>query len=128
MTFEYLQRVTVEAQIEVDNIGETCLLARNDLGEEWYLMIHTELGWTEVIEYGPAVPDISLLPASVHYSYDRFEFSDFKITRRIENFLNAPKRGITQATIAELEDIEKNIPNFIHKVYSYRSCEDDEDE
>ena len=38
MTFEYLQRVVVDAELNVDDIGQCVILGRNDIGEESYLL------------------------------------------------------------------------------------------
>ena len=39
--FDYMQVITVGAQLEVDDIGECCILGRDDLGQEYYLIIST---------------------------------------------------------------------------------------
>lgn len=117
MIFEYVQRVVVDATIDIDNIGECVIQARNDLGEEFYLLLRTELGWTELIEYGPATPDISLLPHTINYKYDRFEYNSAKIERIIDKFLNDGKRMISQAQVVEIEDIRSFIVNPLDKVF-----------
>lgn len=117
MNFDYLTRVVVEGQLSVNNIGRCVLLARNDFGEEWYLLIQTELGWTEVIEYGPAHTDFALLPASVRQSYDRFEYSEGKICRIIEKFLNDPKRMISQAEETTVDAVAEKMVNPLNKCF-----------
>ena len=104
--FEYMQVVTVGAQLEVDDIGECAVLARDDLGQEYYLLITTRMGQTEVIEYGPCIPDISLLPKSVTYKYSRFDYSEFRIEKVIDKFLNS--NPVTCAEIVD-EDTIKNL-------------------
>lgn len=104
--FEYMQVVTVGAQLEVDDIGECAILARDDLGQEYYLLITTRMGQTETIEYGPCIPDISLLPKSVTYKYNRFDYSEFRIEKVIDKFLNS--NPVTCAEIVD-EDTVKNL-------------------
>ena len=118
MTFDYLERVVVEAQLDVENIGQCVLQANNDVGEEFYLIIVTELGWTEVLEYGPIVPDLELLPATYNISYNRIEYNQGKLERIIDKFLNNPKRMITQAKVTELEEISEFLVNPITKLYN----------
>ena len=118
MTFEYLQRVTVEGELVVDNIGDCVIEANNDFGELFYLIIRTELGWTEILEYGPCVPDLLLLHAEYQIKYNRFEFSEYKIQKRIDKFLNDGKRSITQAKITDLEAIREDLVNPIDKLYN----------
>ena len=116
MTFEYLQRVVVESELNVDNIGQCVILGRNDIGEEFYLIIKTELGWTEVLEYGPFTPDLALLPLNYNISYSRFEYNEGKLERIIDKFLNNPKRMISQANVVELSEIIDFLVNPIDRV------------
>lgn len=117
MTFDYLERVVVEGQLEVENIGQCIIQANNDIGEEFYLIVKTELGWTEMLEYGPCVPDIPLLQMNYQITYNRFEYNQSKLERAIDKFLNNPKRAITQAKLVELEDIHEFLINPIDKVF-----------
>ncbi len=116
MTFEYLQRVIVDAQLDVDNIGECVLRGRNDLGEEYYLIIRTDMGWTEQINFGPVTPDVDILPFNINMNYARFEFNQSKLMRAIDKFLNDPKKIITQADVVELSDIRGPIIDSINKI------------
>lgn len=111
MIFDYLEKVVVEGQIDIPDIGNCTLLTRNDLGEEWYLIIKTEMGWVEAVEYGPAHPELSLLPMAVTQTYNRFEFNQAKLQRIIDKFLNEAKRMISFAKVVELEEIESRIKN-----------------
>ena len=120
MTFEYLQRVVVDAQLEIDNIGECVLRGRSDLGEEEYLIIRTEQGFTEVIDYGPVDPTIELLPMSITLHYNRFEYNQNKLCRIIDRFLNDPKRLITQADVTSFEEIDSNIQDSLNKILRRR--------
>lgn len=110
-TFEYMQVVTVGAQLEIDDIGECAILARNDLGEEYYLITTTYMGQTEIIEYGPCIPDIQLLPKSVTYKYNRIDYSEYKIENYIDKFLN--KNPITFAEVTDMETIKSLIKNMV---------------
>jgi len=87
MVFEYQMVKTSLAQIEIDDIGNCCLLQRNSLGEESYLYIITEVGSTQVVQYGPIVPDMESLPQNVSYSYQRFDFNERRITKIIQQFV-----------------------------------------
>lgn len=120
MTFDYIQRITVDGQLEVDNIGQCVILGRNDIGEESYLIITTILGITEVIHYGPVVPDLEILPFSVSFNYTRFDYSQQKIEKIIERFLNDPKRGITYAETTTIEAIIDHIDGSIAKILHIR--------
>lgn len=116
MKFDYLQRVVIDAQLDVENIGECCLLGRNDIGEEWYLVIHSMMGVTEVIEYGPIVPDLNLLPSAVTLKYSRFDYNQGKIERIIDKFLNDGQRAISQAEVTDFETVSSNIVNPVDRL------------
>lgn len=97
MQFDYLQRVTVDASIDIEDIGNCAICAMNDSADEYYLVIQTEMGWTEVFEYGAIRSDMQTLPENVSMNYSRFEVNPKKISTIITKFLNNAKHFITQA-------------------------------
>ena len=116
-TFEYMLIRTVGAELKVDDIGECCILGRDDLGQEYYMVVTTHMGLTDIVEYGPALPDFEVLPKSVTYKFDRIDFSEFKIEKRIDKFLTS--HPITYAEVVKLEDIHEFIRppiDYIRKV------------
>lgn len=117
MTFDYMQRVVVDAQLDVENIGECVILGRNDLGDEYYLIVRTELGFTELIQYGPACPEIHILPFNISMNYSRFEFSQGKIERAIDKFLNDPKKLISQAEVTTFGALRSNIQDSLNRIF-----------
>lgn len=114
MTFEYMQRVIVDATLEIDNIGDCVIVANNDLSEEYYLIIRTIFGTSEVLEYGPFVPDLSILPPTYRITYQRMDYNFGKLERIIDKFLNDTKRGITQARVTTLDEIKDCLVNPIN--------------
>lgn len=117
MTFDYLQRVVVDAQLNVEDIGQCVILGRNDIGEENYLIIRTEMGYTEQITIGPVCPDVDLLPFNVSILYSRYEFNQGKIERAIDKFLNDPKKLISQAEVTTFDAIYPYIWQSISKIF-----------
>ena len=112
-----MERVVVEGQIEIDNIGECVVSVNNDFGEFWFLMITTKLGWTDLIDYGPVVPDMDVLSPNFSINYSRFEFNQQKIEKLIDKFLNNPKRAITQAEVTTIENICELFVDPVKKVF-----------
>lgn len=102
--FEYLTKVVVENELEVEDIGECAILANNDLTETWVLIISTELGFTDVFESGPFIGDMEILPKYFSTSYRRLEYSEYKISKIIDKFLNDYSKGITQARVIDKEE------------------------
>ena len=113
MNFDYMKRVVVDSSIDIETIGNCALTAFNDNGEEFVLIIRTVVGITEIIEYGPIVPDMSELPKSVSYIYSREAYSEFKIAKTIRSFLNNPKYGITQVLLVEPQEAKKAIRSMV---------------
>lgn len=116
MNFEYLVKIKKESSINIEDIGNCALDVYNDLGFEWVLLIRTIEGTTEIVEYGPLIPDLECPPAKIVYTYDRITFAEGKIMTRIQKFLNDGYRSVTQAfeiTQQEAKDKMKNLVNYV---------------
>jgi len=74
-----------------------------DQAEEWYLIIDTDLGWCEIRQFGKLIADMDELQGSFSYTYYKFEYSEKKLYKLIDNFLNDEKKMITQAMIIDRE-------------------------
>lgn len=111
--FEYFFTRMAIGQLEVDDVGNCVIEAGDDIGQFYYLKIDTKLGWSRIMEYGPATPDFQELPKSVICHFDREEFNEMKLQNRIKQFLNAPKRNITQARVIEDEELFDSVKDII---------------
>ena len=101
MTFEYMATQTYLDSIDIDDLGNVCLNALNDNGDEYYLIVTTNLGWVEVIEYGPCTVDFNTISSYFNFNFTKFEYSDSKISKIIEKFINNDKRNITQVYFSD---------------------------
>lgn len=101
--FEYYYTKSAMGEITVDDVGDCAIEACNDDGLVWYLIIDTSLGNSRIFEYGPIMIDLEELPKSVTCKFDRIEFDERKINKRITEFLNSPYKNITQATVVPKE-------------------------
>lgn len=113
MRFEYLVKIQKESSIEIDNIGNCALDVFNDLGFEWLLIIHTVEGTTQIVEFGPLLPDLDYPPAKVSYTYDRMDFSESKLHTRISKFLTDGYRGVTQAFEISKEEAKDKMKSLV---------------
>lgn len=116
MKFDYCITTVADAQLDVSDMGNVCIEANNLRGEYYYLLIKTDLGWTEILEYGPIVPDVKLLPTSVICNYSRIEYSEYKLDKLITKFLNDGKRSIAQALVIDADDAKKVMRNLVESV------------
>lgn len=91
MIFAYKFSSLYEKEIDIEDFGNCALEAQfSDAFDNisyCYLIIKTELGITSIFEYGPIIPDISLFPKEVSNTFTRFEFSEYKIEKRINKFI-----------------------------------------
>ena len=113
MKFDYLYKIQKESSIEIEDIGNCALDVFNDLGFEWLLLVRTIDGMTHIVEFGPIVANLEYLPANVSYTYNRFEYSDSKIYKRIEKFLADGYRNITQAFEIEQKEAKEKMKNLV---------------
>ena len=96
MIFDYFRLTTALDSIDIDDIGNCCINSINDSGEEWFLIVKTCEGWTEITEFGPLLVDTGRLPSYFMYNRFSYDFSEKKISAVIDKFINNPKRAITQ--------------------------------
>ena len=103
MDFNYYYQEVATETLDVDDIGNVSIIAKDPSGMEYYLIISTELGLTKTFEYGPSIPDVYELPMHVSVNYNQFEFNENKIYKKIDKFLNS--NSISEAKIVEKEEI-----------------------
>lgn len=109
MFFQYLKTETYMDSIDLEDIGNCCLVINNDECEEWYLKIKTSLGWSECIIFGPLTIDDDGLGYNFYYSYNKFEYNEKRLYKTINDFINNPKKQITQARIIEENDFNTKL-------------------
>ena len=101
--FDYFYTTKVNAQLSVDNIGNCAIKANDDYGNIYILLIKTKSGLTYIVEYGPYNSEDK--PNHIIYLFDKFEYNEYKIEKRIEKFLTSSSREITQAEEVEEEEV-----------------------
>ena len=110
--FEYFTKVVVNASISIEDIGNCAIRANNDLGSFWFLIIQTELGFSEIFEYGPFIFNVEELPKSCNWFYKRISYSENALSKIIDKFLNDGYRCITQAEEISMEEAKENCRNL----------------
>lgn len=112
-SFDYAYLWTSTEVLQIDDIGNFCIKGTNALNFEYYLIVVTKLGWTQVIEYGPIVSDLQQLPRKVNYSYNRLQYKSETIENIVKKFLTDNKKAITKAQEITFQDAKKIIRNMI---------------
>lgn len=115
MTFEYCYMTQATGEIDVEDIGNVTIQGFSDLGKQYLLSIHTEMGMTKILQLGPLPYDCSvskeLYPDKITFNYDLIEYKESKIVSRIEKFLSNPL--ITQVLVVEFDDVKDNFINLV---------------
>lgn len=112
MNFQYFVTKVVNASIEVEDMGSCAIQAFNDRGEEYNLIIETNLGVCRALTFGPVMPEFDLLPEKLHIQFERFNFSEKTVSKMINKFLNDPFKNITQAFTKTKEELLADLPNL----------------
>lgn len=109
--FDYDFHLTPMDSFDVEDIGNCCISASNDVGEFYFFISRTVLGITRIMEYGP-FKDGSF-PLHAEWFFDQFDYNEKKLYNRIDKFLNNRNRVITQVSEEKYEDVKDKIINFM---------------
>ena len=105
-SINYLPESSFLASVEVDDVGEVALILYNDVGQEWYLLHTTHFGWTKTYTFGPLLPDDDTLRLkSFSFQYSEIEYSESKLVKNLERFIQDPKKMITQVFEIDKETV-----------------------
>ena len=109
-TFDYLYTVKAEDSIEIEDIGNCFLKVYNDLGYSWYLSIETQLGESRVKIFGPLREDLpNEFKNGFNFNFSSSEYKESRLSHVIDNFINDPKKMISQVFVIEKEEFDKCI-------------------
>lgn len=116
MNFEYMFIEQAQDSLDIEDLGHVCLNAFNDEGEEFFLYIDTEYGWSKIIILGPLNADMEELPYYLNINYTKMEYNEKRLYQTINNFLNNDKRMITQAFQVDTEKFYERLKNIVNKM------------
>ena len=110
--FDYQVEIKRNAQLIVDDVGNTTLRALNDFGEEYFLIIRTNnVGTTRIFSYGPYNEDVEV-PRSCVATFEKIDYEEYKVKNKIKSWLNDYKRAITSAMEVDIEEIRDKLKNL----------------
>ena len=115
----YLYETTSHDSVDIEDVGNVCLLVNNDLGQTWILLIKTILGITYILEYGPFYYHKN--SDYVYSCFQKIDYSEYKLAKRIEKFINDPKRVITQVQFIDEDEARLLIKSVVEVLDE--SCE-----
>lgn len=113
--YKYLYEVTATGFVDVEDPCNVCLCATNNLFQEYVLIIKTEMGKTQLLQYGPNIIDIDKPATNVVCEYREFDVSDYKIDSAIEKFLaKSFATQVIEITLEEARDKVRDMRCFIN--------------
>lgn len=101
-SFNYFYTTMAEDCLDVEDIGNVCIQASNDAGQNWILLIKTRLGFSYILEYGPFY--YTKITEYLNHTFQRIEYSEYKLEKKIDKFLNEPRRLITQVQFKDEDE------------------------
>ena len=110
-SFKYLYELQATSQLDIEDCGNCAIIAYNTIQYKKYILIvKTIEGQTRVVISGPHWAELEQPCLDYIYSYQSFQYSQSKIEKIIERFLNTTY-CISQAECVEFEDAIKHIPD-----------------
>ena len=105
-TFNYNGEVMWSDEITLESLGNVCLDATDVLDRHHFLIARTSLGETTYLEFGPLYLEKELLPDNHDIHFERFDYSDNAMIKKITKFLG-PKQfiGNKKVKIADVKEI-----------------------
>ena len=112
-SFNYCNEVVSHDTFEILDIGNVALQALNDHGQGWILFIKTNLGYSYILEYGPYNVDSNKSIQYIQSLFQCAEYSEYRLSRIIDKFLNDGKRQISQVIEINEDEVRNIIKNLI---------------
>ena len=119
MEFEYYYVKAFSDTLDIENLGNCFIEAYNDIGARYYLWIKTDFGFTKILQGGPFVGDGKIPCKNCSLQYEETSFTDAKMVKKIQAFLNNPKYEITQAFNKQDEYDEQEKLSKLYNIIEY---------
>ena len=101
MKFEYFQTVTMNNELDIEDIGQCAIMTTTDVGICNLMIIDTYLGVSRIFTYGPFNPEFEER-INTYVSVRYADYSEYFLIKTIKNFINV--QGITQAQCIDRDD------------------------
>lgn len=107
--FQYFYTQQATGTFEIEDLGNFAISCTNDIYHEYIMLVKTEYGVTKVITFGPNIIDQDTPNDTVDCKFQQFDFSQYKIEKMVDKFVNEAKRVITQVTVIDQKDALERI-------------------
>lgn len=119
MIFDYSALSVFTKSIDVDDIGNTAIRATSDEGLQYYMVIKTVMGITSILKFGAIVPDIQALVNNFSVLYQKIDYKEKLIQKSILQFINDPKKRITDVEEVPVKEALEAFPNVSNSFEYY---------
>lgn len=110
-TFEYLYETTATGQVDIEDVGNCALAAYNSVQyKKSFILVKTVEGETRVVISGPHWVELEKPCDEYSFTFQSFQYNQFKIERLIEKFLNG-RFFVDQVVVMKIDDALDEIPD-----------------
>ena len=121
-SYDYNTQTVLMSSIDVEDIGNCVLEAVDQNGCYHYLIVSTANGYSKVVEWGPVIPDVDIVPSGYKSAYSYMSYSDSKIGGIIRKWVLGGK-GINFEHIEQVSFTDA-LSNFRAAIQPLTSGED----
>lgn len=99
-------RIVDQEEFVIEDVANCALRFTYGCQAELYLIIVTISGQTYFFQYGPVAPEIYMLPFKYNVSFEKTEFKETKIMKRVYKVLASTFNGfpIVSAVVIPMEE------------------------
>jgi len=112
MIFDYVATREFTTSLEVKNIGNCCIKAKNKDGDLFFLRVKSIMGQVNILKALYVNPNLEYLQDKFEVSYKKMKYSEKAIQKEIKQFLNDFDCKISEAYEIEEAETFENLPNI----------------
>lgn len=112
MIFDYFSQRVYQNQIDVVDIGNTCLHCTNVEDFDFYLITSTVMGKTSILTIGPYIAETGDFGQGFGVSFSRVTYSEKAIAKAVNSLLNNPQNKIYDVEEITVEEGLAALPDL----------------
>ena len=101
-----------------EDISNLTLNLVNDLGNEWYIDVKTELGNTIIRKFGPVEVGTNKVDKNFSFNYMEIFYTENKIISDVDKYINKDNFAITQVIEIDRETFNERLRGLLDEICS----------
>ncbi len=101
-TIEFNSSFSFQNGIEIPSIGNFSMVGVDNLNQNYFIVVVTQLGMTKYLTWGPVIDNI--ICDNYKLEYQEFEFDENKLRKKVNEFLNSTKGKIPRGPSIKIQD------------------------